>query len=48
MKKKWWARVANRDGYGDWIPTGIEDLEEAKFYIKCIRQAGPVKEWLQL
>lgn len=46
--KKWWARVASGDAYGDWIPTGCVDLEDAKFYIKSVRRAGPVKEWLQL
>jgi hypothetical protein len=49
MEKKWWARVpCMQDNYGSWVPTGETDLGEAKFYIKHVLCAGPVKEWLLL
>lgn len=46
--KLWWARLQNvRDGYGDWVPTGLADRAEAKHYIKTYYKRT-VWEWLQL
>lgn len=45
--RPWWARVG--EGYGRWVPTGLLDLDDAKFYLVHIYQThGPVIEWLQL
>jgi hypothetical protein len=51
MKKRWWARVRGyKDDYGNWIPTGCVDREDARFYLIRIRRIGEtsIVEWLEM